>query len=503
MKHMRRALFILSLSATVQAFGSPGDAWFLTSQEFARLTPREQKEYVREVQRTISSLAERSEFFASALKPNRTIAAEAMQSTPAQVEFALDQASKWLRTDIKNSLHWTTFTRLEANMLPADDPKRTELIQKVNELEKGLLEKEATFKKSFAKDGALDDAFDKMKRAREGKVGFHDEVLPATFTVYGTGEQIRAKEPNPPKRKSDSFEPTRSAEAPLLSPPPLKGPMPLPPSIGLESPTFEPKEPIAPEDLPAPVETVAPKKPPAPKEQAAPKELPVPAAPKRPPTVTEVPTPPEKPRLPVLMGYRCMYAGFIVKNDPCRGLQSLPEDLKISGLNPDNFNCGDQALCNPLLFGVKKNCELKMGMKSDDVRKCLSQSHGICVSRWKYSTRDCAKAGGTDEALTSALELVKLNPDAWQEYLTSFYELCDDHMIAFNGFITKKNGQSREQSEQQVREDIEQTCSHAKKRLKAISDKYRSYDISARPEKKTVAPVETPQPGSEKTDGKK
>lgn len=511
MKQFKLILVLLSLGTALRASATAGDAWFLTSREFARLTPREQKNYLREVQAVVGSLAERSEYFASSSKPTRSIATDEPRFNAGQIELALTQATKWrgdknradfqyhlpqkaddFLNEAENGVYWTVFSRMALNTLPADDPKRAELTKKVDELETFYLGKQETFKKSFDKGGSLDGAFDTMKKARDGKVTVNDDIFPKPLVEYDSKQAIR------PVARKPAAAPAVPASGDIPNPPPLtppttpQPPVPMPPTRPA-SPSAEANPPPAPKPSPRPATPAQPPTAPLPPKR--------PAIPQEQPPVAE----PETPREPVLIGYRCMYAGFVIRNDPCRGPQSLPADSKIEGLSPDNFNCGEKVLCNPLLFGVKRDCELKMGMKPDDARKCLSQSHGLCVPRSKYATRDCAQAGASDEALTSALELVKLNPDAWQEYLTSFYELCDDHMIAFNSFITTKNGQPREDEERRVRDDVDQTCSHAKKRLKEISDKYRSYDISARPEKKDAPQEKTvpPPPAHPGPDGNK
>lgn len=446
MRHLSALLFAVGLGFTSHAFAVAGEAWLLTADELSRLTRREQKEYLREVQKTVGVLAERSEYFASLTTPTRNVAQETMTFTAEQVQLSLEQATKWrgekkaafqyyhparadqFREEATNSMNWTIFTRMQLNTLPDDDPKKKDLSKKVQELEKYYLTKKADFKKSFDKAGTLDKTFANMEKASKGEAGPNDDILPNALVEHKTRQTIVAFAPRAPANK------------------------------------VEPPAPITPQ---------VPAKP----------EIAVPAE-------TQV----NPPRDPVLVGYRCMYAGFVIKKDPCRPPNELPDDTLLKGLVGAYFRCGkEQTLCNPLLFGVKKNCALKQDTPDADARKCLEESHGVCVNTSKYATRDCATAGGSDESLDSAIAMLKANPQAWDEYLTSFYELCDDHMIAYNGFVTKKDGRPREVPEK-VRADVDQTCGFARDQLKKISDRYRPNDIIKRPSKK-AAPQNQPADG--------
>lgn len=171
--------------------------------------------------------------------------------------------------------------------------------------------------------------------------------------------------------------------------------------------------------------------------------------------------------------YRCMYAGFVLKQDPCKGPHELPADVKLEGIAREQLACPrDEVLCNPLLFGLKASCDL---MPFDSSKKdCLAKSGPICIHRSVSATSDCA-AISNDQSLSAAAALIGANGAAWNDYLTSFYELCDDEKIAVNGFADVKDGAPREVPER-TRTDIRQTCAHAKEQLKRVAEKYRSVE---------------------------
>jgi hypothetical protein len=189
--------------------------------------------------------------------------------------------------------------------------------------------------------------------------------------------------------------------------------------------------------------------------------------------------------------YRCMYSGFIIKNDPCRGPTKLPFELnglnfkaKTDGKNtlfePKDFKCDkeDEIICNPLVFGARVDCDWKNTPEKDRYAKCMMTSKPYCVSAGGYATRDCDKQSNNDTAIEVAVYVMSLtdaNKKVAIDFNKSFSELCDGHLIDFN----------RSANKAKTLGDISRTCEVARTRLKAIRSKYVPKDDS----KKTLREV--------------
>jgi len=166
--------------------------------------------------------------------------------------------------------------------------------------------------------------------------------------------------------------------------------------------------------------------------------------------------------------YRCMYSGFVIKDDPCMAPKTLPWELK--GLDSKNFTCsGGLVLCNPLVFGVQTKCDWNNALEKDRTKACWDGAKPYCVKKGKFPTKDCAELSQNDGSLQAAAELIRNNPDVYKQFAKSFDELCNKNMINLNGYGNKKRSEA---SKQYIKNDIEVTCAVARERMDDVKKKY-------------------------------
>lgn len=475
--------------------GGPGSDWFLTAREFNRLTKREKKEYLKAVRKILATLSERSEMFAGAVNPqkkvastpkNRDVASDEeteseadadaetqMQSatTPRQVELLLQQAEQWrgevpkdfrqyqdknnqdtYRTNFNQSLWWLVAARLKLNSLDPNDGQRKALEERTTKLENFYVKQRSLYESSFDKAKKLSPGYDALARAKKGETALSEETFPeGSMVLFGTGTSLRTAADQ--REYAQQLE-RQKREAELKA--------------ALEKKAEQMRQDIAAGRL-------------TPDGRPVVQQTPQPAQTTTTTTTTTTANPDDAtliPERPVLGGYRCMYSGFIIEKDPCKGPSELPGNIRLPSLDSSQFKCDDsQVMCNPLLFGVKKSCALKVDMAEGEAKRCLLDSKPLCIRKSKSATADCTKESSSDEALESAATLIQFNPDAWTKYLTGFYELCDDMMIDFNSFADVRDGKPRIDPEA-ARAEISDTCKSAKVRLKELADKFRSVDVN-------------------------
>lgn len=163
--------------------------------------------------------------------------------------------------------------------------------------------------------------------------------------------------------------------------------------------------------------------------------------------------------------FRCMYAGFVLKED-CKAPSKLPKNLKLTGIAPNNFGCEKSlVLCNPLLFGGAASCPADAKTIKEKATQCLSEMKGFCKPKSSSATRDCLEeAEKSPNNLENTALLIHANPEAWNDYTNSFHSLCDEEKISQNTFARKKGNKVREDSDH-VKKDIAKTCDWARERL--------------------------------------
>lgn len=170
--------------------------------------------------------------------------------------------------------------------------------------------------------------------------------------------------------------------------------------------------------------------------------------------------------------YRCLYAGFVLKGDPCAAPAKLPDGFNIADIPADAFACGPkETLCNPFLYGMKSDCKPGPDKTDESNRACLAKSKGLCIPNATPASPDCAKAAGGDDSLRSAVALIRLNAVSFVKFRQGFHELCDARMIEMNGLSYWKNGSPRELPEK-TKAELDQTCGQARTQMKALADKY-------------------------------
>ncbi|MFN8792461.1 MAG: hypothetical protein ACK5Y2_13485 [Bdellovibrionales bacterium] len=172
--------------------------------------------------------------------------------------------------------------------------------------------------------------------------------------------------------------------------------------------------------------------------------------------------------------YHCMYAGWVIKKDPCTSPSTWPQDFHIEGVDRSRMRCEGTALCNPLLFGVRlpEDCE--------SFADCPERASALCVDKSQDASLRCAREArcdpnapdaalkctrnGRSKALRSAIQMIRLNDGAYETFRKDFENLCDHVQIQNNPFFSERLGAPRPNAEA-LREDVRKTCDVARGRL--------------------------------------
>ncbi len=162
----------------------------------------------------------------------------------------------------------------------------------------------------------------------------------------------------------------------------------------------------------------------------------------------------------------CIYAGFVIYGDKCSPNKKLPTDFVLHEIRTDMFKCesDSEILCNPLLFGFKKNC-----FKLETKEVCSEKP--VCIERSVNATKNCLKLSDSTEQLNQVLELWKnpKNKDVYEKFTKDLNKLCNAENIASN--------------------DVKQTCQVAARRFNKIIE--TNYPTKLDLKIKTADPVKT------------
>lgn len=162
----------------------------------------------------------------------------------------------------------------------------------------------------------------------------------------------------------------------------------------------------------------------------------------------------------------CIYAGFVIYGDKCSPNKKLPTDFVLHEIRNDMFKCesDSEILCNPLLFGFKKNC-----FKLETKEVCSEKP--LCIERSVNATKNCLKLSDSTEQLNQVLELWKnpKNKDIYEKFTKDLNKLCNAENIASN--------------------DVKQTCQVAARRFNKIIE--TNYPTKLDLKIKTADPVKT------------
>ncbi|MBX3039234.1 MAG: hypothetical protein KF789_00835 [Bdellovibrionaceae bacterium] len=421
-----------------------GEQWFLSHAEFISLTRAEQKQYLKSVKKVLASLPEKSSTFAKKSTTNpkgRSIASETTL-TSERVSLFLRQAELW-RGEPPPLYEYT------------DEARHAEFREKWENSMWWLV----TARTSYAKIPDSDPGKAALGKRITELEDFYLGAQKISDTSFAPNDELKTVYTKVEQAKKGEV----TVSTPDLIPSGALVDVVTGQKLAWDQPAEKP-----PEEKPAPAT-----------------EDPITDL------AGQKPAPKDEERLPSLRGYRCMYAGFVIKNDPCRGPQELPEGMSFKGIDSSNLACDDgQILCNPLLFGLKTSCQLTNETPEAEALTCLQSGAPLCVPRGKYATRDCGTRSESEGYLANAAALIRANPEAWKDYLVSFYELCDDKMIVMNEFGQVRDGEAREIPESTLA-DVEQTCTNAKKQLSKITADYRIE--TSRPAGSTPAETATPE----------
>ena len=163
---------------------------------------------------------------------------------------------------------------------------------------------------------------------------------------------------------------------------------------------------------------------------------------------------------------RCIYAGFVIYGDKCSPNKKLPTDFVLNEIRNDMFKCetDSEILCNPLLFGFKKNC-FKLETKE------ICSEKPLCIERSVNATKNCLKLSDSTDQLNQVLELWKnpKNKAVYEKFTKDLNKLCNAENIASN--------------------DVKQTCQVAARRFNKIIE--TNYPTKLDLKIKTAEPVKT------------
>ena len=170
--------------------------------------------------------------------------------------------------------------------------------------------------------------------------------------------------------------------------------------------------------------------------------------------------------------FRCMHSGFVIEQDPCSGLQKIPDWIKIPGMTDKNKSCGPGlSVCNPVIFGLAN-----LPMKCDSLLDpgCAEHAKPFCARRGLWPTEEChdmATAQGNRGTWFAAEISTKIQPELYTKYQEQMKELCDPEKIKTNPFAEYKNGVKRsDKTAQAVRDDIAKTCEWAEKQVSLLNE---------------------------------
>lgn len=170
--------------------------------------------------------------------------------------------------------------------------------------------------------------------------------------------------------------------------------------------------------------------------------------------------------------FRCMHSGFVIEQDPCSGLQKIPDWIKIPGMTDKNKSCGPGlSVCNPVIFGLAN-----LPMKCDSLLDpgCAEHAKPFCARRGLWPTEEChdmATAQGNRGTWFAAEISTKIQPELYKKYQEQMKGLCDPEKIKTNPFAEYKNGVKRgDKTAQAVRDDISKTCTWAEKQVNLLNE---------------------------------
>lgn len=150
---------------------------------------------------------------------------------------------------------------------------------------------------------------------------------------------------------------------------------------------------------------------------------------------------------------KCLFAGWILNGDRCRGPQEFPADFHIPGVDREKMKCeNNQFLCQPLLFGLKlpKGC--------DYLKDCADQALPLCVNFDSSITKICQLRSASTTKVAVELATQK-DSNLFEQYRGQFYSLCEPEMLSRNSKIQKN---------EKLKIDVEKTCKVAREKLQLL-----------------------------------
>jgi hypothetical protein len=490
MRILALTILLLSTQLTHAASDKTTSHWILSHAEFVALKPQAQQKYIAELRQVLSEAAEKSDFFANQQQPKQQLRSIATENTYSAAELVtkLEQVKEW-RGEIpksigaynsgthyeghKNALNWLIAARISFNELDSKSPasERRRLEDLLLEEEYYFNSNKETFAKKFRDKDGLDPFFTKLAQAKAKKLNSESEDA---FDDEHPLVDFQSKAPVRSNASSTSAKKTTATPAASSQPKKLV-PVPPPPPPGSAADNADKSD----NDD---------------NEETTPENI-----------------------------FRCLYAGFIIKKDPCTGPKKLPDEIKITPLNSKNMSCEDHSevvesaknlyrrarsletskytLCNPFIYGVKSHSctDLNKELSRAQLTTCLEEAKPHCVLVGQNASAKCDQQSNSKESLAITAELIKLNPKTWQSYKDDLNSLCSQKEKVFNTFKATANQNQKIESEKAVA-DIAHTCAIVRDRLTLIASKYRGIAFEVPADDNTRA---APAPEAEAPKGKK
>ncbi|WP_413288544.1 hypothetical protein [Bdellovibrio sp. HCB337] len=453
------------------------------------LTPAEQKTYVKKMKEMVSEMAVTFPYFAEEMSARSSLFeqlwrmnaptafgnADALPSDSYLYSHAIDSArmARDYYTDIsrarvanmtvaqkselvekyRQSLYWAAASAGAAHHIRNNDLRKMVLSEVSKKTARDVIRAESKIKTIADESEYAEVRKQFLNKGLEGKLSIIETQFPPNSLIqYG---RTLSSSNIPANRPAET-----SAAPATTSAPPATQPA-APPAAQPEA------------DKPAAATTNEPEMP-----------LPVPVPPGK--------FDPNAPAVPLANSYRCMYAGFIIPNDPCIAPSELP--WKLDGLGED-FACGGgTVMCNPFMFGFKSaSCGWVDAIEKGRTDKCWAEAKPYCVKPGLYATKSCTDLSNNDDSLQAAVELIRRNETAFNELGNSFQDLCKLERINFNSYPRKRTAQNIERS----KADIKRTCKVAEGRMDEIAKRYgitKGPDVAPTLKGKELLQVKKPAP---------
>jgi hypothetical protein len=163
----------------------------------------------------------------------------------------------------------------------------------------------------------------------------------------------------------------------------------------------------------------------------------------------------------------CIYAGFVIQKDRCVHEEKLP--FSLTDLDQEKFLCeSPDIICNPLIFGFNSECA------SGTLKECLQTAKPVCTQRVKNATQICREQSKDDKYAKRAVDLIKNNKSAFDQYLKNFKDLCDKKTLRENPKLKFTADQKARKNYKALLADVLNTCEVTNAQLDTVTAIYQA-----------------------------